>query len=99
MDEIRKGGLSCIVYLFRDHWLLDPDAIAGITYTVGITILRPPSVTCNGSFGAVSEFCLYGAIDDLSSIKRSWRVALMEEGIKLIDFEAVDQMVQVHGTC
>ena len=23
----------------------------------------------------------------------------MEHGIKLIDFETVDQMVQVHGTC
>jgi hypothetical protein len=23
----------------------------------------------------------------------------MEHGIKLIDFETVDQMVQIHGTC
>lgn len=27
----------------------------------------------------------------------SWRVQLMEKGVKLLDFETVDQMVQVHG--
>ena len=26
-----------------------------------------------------------------------WRVALMEKGIALIDFENIDQMIQVHG--
>jgi phosphatidylinositol transfer protein SFH5 len=41
---------------------------------------------------------LYYAIVDIPSITRRWRVALMEEGIKLVDFETVDQMIQVHGT-
>ena len=31
-------------------------------------------------------------------MKRRWRVALMEEGIKRVDFKTVDQMIQVHGT-
>ena len=31
----------------------------------------------------------------LSKIR--WRVALMEKGIALIDFENIDQMIQVHG--
>jgi hypothetical protein len=73
-------------------------APTGITYTVGITILRLPSATCSGSFGALSELCVYDATAHLPSIHR-WRVALMEEGVKLIDFETVDQMIQVHGAC
>ncbi|KAI0251725.1 CRAL-TRIO domain-containing protein [Lactifluus subvellereus] len=45
---------------------------------------------------------IYGGKNDLtaafSDVQRfiRWRVALMEEGIKLIDFETVDQMIQVH---
>jgi phosphatidylinositol transfer protein SFH5 len=83
----------------RDRWLLDLTAPTGITYTVGRTILPLPSVTCSDSFGALSEFfCLYYANVDTPSVKFRWRVALMEEGIKLVDFETVDQMIQVHGT-
>ena len=29
----------------------------------------------------------------------SWRVAFMEKSIEELDFENVDQMVQIHGTC
>ena len=29
----------------------------------------------------------------------SWRVAFMEKCIEELDFENVDQMVQIHGTC
>jgi len=45
---------------------------------------------------------IYGRDNDLtaafSDVQRfiRWRVALMEEGIKLVDFETVDQTVQVH---
>ncbi|KAN0138189.1 CRAL/TRIO domain containing protein [Lactarius tabidus] len=45
---------------------------------------------------------IYGGNNDLtatfSDVRRfiRWRVALMEHGIKLIDFETVDQMVQIH---
>ncbi|KAH9990927.1 CRAL-TRIO domain-containing protein [Russula vinacea] len=45
---------------------------------------------------------IYGRNNDLttafSDVQRfiRWRVALMEEGVKLIDFETVDQMIQVH---
>jgi hypothetical protein len=94
-----KDGRPMMYFtLFRDRWLLDLTAPTGIIYTVGITILRLLSATCSGSFGAFLEFCVYYAIVDIPSIKRRWRVALMEEGIKLVDFETVDQMVQVHGT-
>ena len=99
MDEIRKDNLLCTVLLFHDHQLLDLIAPTDITYTAGITISQLPLATCSGSFGALSEHDFYNATVDLLSIKRRWRVALMEEGIKLIDFETVDQMVQVHGTC
>src|ERR1700761_7479601 len=99
MDGIRRDGLLCTVPLFRDLWLLDLIAPTGTTYTVGIMILRLPLATCSGSFGEFLEFCLYDVSCDLPYVKRRWRVALMEEGIKLIDFESVDQMVQVHGTC
>jgi len=30
-------------------------------------------------------------------IYRSWRVAFMEQNIALLDFETVDQVVQIHG--
>lgn len=82
----------------RDCWLFNLMTPTGITYTVGITILRLLSATCSGSFGALLGFCSYYAIADIHSIKLRWRVALMEEGIKLVDFETVDQMIQVHGT-
>ncbi|KAI0306110.1 CRAL-TRIO domain-containing protein [Multifurca ochricompacta] len=45
---------------------------------------------------------IYGGKNDLatafSDVQRfiRWRVALMEHGIKLINFETVDQMIQVH---
>ncbi|KAI0258945.1 CRAL-TRIO domain-containing protein [Gloeopeniophorella convolvens] len=45
---------------------------------------------------------IYGGKNDLKAAFSDvqlfirWRVALMEHGIKLIDFETVDQMVQVH---
>ncbi|KAH9059071.1 CRAL-TRIO domain-containing protein [Lactarius vividus] len=45
---------------------------------------------------------IYGGNNDLktafSDVQRfiRWRVALMEQGVKLIDFESVDQMVQIH---
>lgn len=29
----------------------------------------------------------------------SWRVAFMEKCIEELDFENIDQMVQIHGTC
>jgi hypothetical protein len=74
-------------------------APTGITYTVGIMILRLLSAMCSGSFGTLSELCIYDATAHLPSIERRWRVALMEEGVKLIDFETVDQMIQVHGAC
>jgi hypothetical protein len=89
--------IMCFI-LFRDRLPLDLTAPTGITYTVGRTTLRQLSATCRGSSGALSEFCLYYAIVNIPSIKRRWRVALMEEGIKLVDFETVDQMIQVHGT-
>jgi hypothetical protein len=62
------------------------------------TILRLLSATYSDSFGAPSELCLYGVAADPTFYLRRWRVALMEESIKLVDFETVDQMVQVHGT-
>jgi hypothetical protein len=94
----KEGRPMMYFTLFRYRWLLDLTSPTGITYTVGKTILRLLSATCSGSFGALLEFCLYYAIVDIPSIKRRWRVALMEEGIKLVDFETVDQMIQVHGT-
>lgn len=30
-------------------------------------------------------------------IYRSWRVAFMEQTVALLDFETVDQVVQIHG--
>jgi hypothetical protein len=94
----KEGRPFMYFTLFRDRWLLDLTAPTGITYMVGITILRLLSATCSGLFGTLLEFCLHYAIVDIPSIQRRWRVALMEEGIKLVDFETVDQMVQVHGT-
>lgn len=44
---------------------------------------------------------VYGAVDtkktfsDLNRFLR-WRVSLMERGVALLDFETIDQMVQVH---
>ncbi|KAI0076602.1 CRAL/TRIO domain-containing protein [Panus rudis PR-1116 ss-1] len=45
---------------------------------------------------------LYGAITDMNAvfgdIKRfiRWRVSLMEKSIELLDFQSIDQMVQIH---
>jgi len=45
---------------------------------------------------------LYGGHQDLNAVFKDtqrfirWRVALMEKGVQLLDFETVDQMVQVH---
>ncbi|TFK81322.1 CRAL/TRIO domain-containing protein [Polyporus arcularius HHB13444] len=45
---------------------------------------------------------LYGAVKDLKAVFGDvqkflrWRVQFMEESIKLLDFETVDQMVQIH---
>ncbi|KAF8268681.1 CRAL-TRIO domain-containing protein [Lactarius quietus] len=45
---------------------------------------------------------IYGGNNDIpaafSDVQRfiRWRVALMEQGIKVMDFESVDQMVQIH---
>jgi phosphatidylinositol transfer protein SFH5 len=50
------------------------------------------------------RYNIYGGGQDLkavfSDVKRflRWRVALMEKSIALLDFENVDQTVQVHGT-
>lgn len=52
--------------------------------------------------GRPMMYNIYGKNNDLatafSDVQRfiRWRVALMEEGIKLVDFETVDQMIQVH---
>ncbi|KAN0113855.1 CRAL-TRIO domain containing protein [Russula decolorans] len=52
--------------------------------------------------GRPMMYNIYGRNNDLatafSDVQRfiRWRVALMEEGIKLVDFETVDQMIQVH---
>lgn len=94
----KEGRPIMYFALFRDRWLLDLTVPTGITYTAGITTLRLRSATCSGSFGVLLEFCLCYAIVDISPTNRRWRVALMEEGIKLVDFETVDQMIQVHGT-
>ena len=46
---------------------------------------------------------LYGAITDMKSVFGDvqrfirWRVQFMEKSIELLDFETIDQMVQVHG--
>ncbi|CDO68397.1 hypothetical protein BN946_scf184815.g44 [Trametes cinnabarina] len=45
---------------------------------------------------------LYGAVKDMKAVFEDvpkfirWRVQFMEESIKLLDFETVDQMVQIH---
>ena len=49
------------------------------------------------------SYNLYGGNQDLKAVFGDvdrflrWRVALMEKGIALIDFENIDQMIQVHG--
>lgn len=68
---------------------------AGTIYTVAIMTSQLHSATSSGSSGT----CLKGPVYDMCLLNLlRWRVALMEHGIKLIDFETVDQMVQVHGT-
>jgi hypothetical protein len=52
----KEGRPFMYFTLFLDRWLLDLTAPTGITYTVGITILRLLSATCSGSFGALLEF-------------------------------------------
>jgi hypothetical protein len=64
---------------------------------VGKTISLLPLVTSSSSSGARRRFPLY-YLHLLSNLGHRWRIALMEEGIKTIDFETVDQMIQVHGT-
>jgi phosphatidylinositol transfer protein SFH5 len=71
--------------------------LAGITYMVGKTTLKLPSATSSGSFGTKSPLPLI-AFTFWLTLNHRWRVALMEEGIKQVDFETVDQMIQVHGT-
>jgi len=52
--------------------------------------------------GRPVTYNLYGGNQDLNSVFKDtrrfirWRVALMEKGVQLLDFETVDQMVQVH---
>lgn len=52
--------------------------------------------------GRPVTYNLYGGNQDLDSVFKDtqrfirWRVALMEKGVQLLDFETVDQMVQVH---
>ncbi|KAI0060727.1 CRAL/TRIO domain-containing protein [Artomyces pyxidatus] len=52
--------------------------------------------------GRPLTYNLYGANPDLKAVFGDvqrflrWRIALMEKGIKQIDFETVDQMIQVH---
>jgi len=52
--------------------------------------------------GRPVTYNLYGGNQDLDSVFKDtqrfirWRVALMERGVQLLDFETVDQMVQVH---
>ena len=49
----KEGRPIMYFTLVHDHWLLDLTAPTGITYMVGTTILRLPSATCSGSFGAL----------------------------------------------
>jgi len=52
--------------------------------------------------GKPVTYNLYGGNSDLRSVFSDkerfirWRVSLMEKGVALLDFETVDQMVQVH---
>ncbi|KAF8518948.1 CRAL-TRIO domain-containing protein [Hysterangium stoloniferum] len=52
--------------------------------------------------GRPVTYNLYGANKDLKAVFGDiqrflrWRVSLMERGIQLIDFETIDQMVQIH---
>jgi len=52
--------------------------------------------------GRPVTYNLYGGNQDLDSVFKDtkrfirWRVALMEKGVQHLDFETVDQMVQVH---
>lgn len=52
--------------------------------------------------GRPVTYNLYGANQDLQAVFGDtprfirWRVSLMEKGIRLIDFETTDQMLQVH---
>lgn len=52
--------------------------------------------------GRPVTYNLYGGNQDLQSVFKDtqrfirWRVALMEKGVQHLDFETVDQMVQVH---
>lgn len=53
--------------------------------------------------GRPVTYNLYGEVKDnkavFGDVKRfiRWRVQLMEKGLALLDFETIDQMVQVHG--
>lgn len=59
------------------------------------------SAMSTASFGAFfcSLLCLDQARLLTLSVHISWRVAFMEKCIEELDFENVDQMVQIHGTC
>ncbi|KAI0369848.1 CRAL/TRIO domain-containing protein [Pilatotrama ljubarskyi] len=52
--------------------------------------------------GRPVTYNLYGAVKDMKAVFGDvqrfirWRVQFMEESIKLLDFETVDQMVQIH---
>lgn len=48
----------------------------------------------NDSFGMVNSPIL--AWQQLT-MTHSWRVALMEKSVALLDFDNVDQMIQIHG--
>lgn len=54
--------------------------------------------------GRPVTYNLYGAVKDMKAVFGDvqrfirWRVQFMEQSIELLDFETVDQMVQIHGT-
>jgi hypothetical protein len=68
----------------------------GTTYTVEMETSKQFLVMLSGSFGgwlsqANSDYHM------LTDAFLSWRVALMEKSVALLDFTETDQTVQVHG--
>jgi hypothetical protein len=98
-DTTRKGTRSCALLFLCFFYHRLPDLTAHASYNIygGKNDLTT-------AFSDVQRFIRY--VSELLSIvfarllpsNPRWRVALMEHSIKLIDFETVDQMVQVHGT-
>ncbi|KAH9926245.1 CRAL/TRIO domain-containing protein [Epithele typhae] len=77
------------------------DAVVGETFDAD-TFGRLGRVYGKDKEGRPVTYNLYGAVRDMKAVFGDvqkfirWRVQFMEESIKLLDFETVDQMVQIH---